>query len=74
MVGVIFCGIAGTGGASAAAFRIEDLAGEGSRKLRSLIDPTLFFLSMLGRESPDILLPMEPTDETEPLRRAVLLV
>jgi hypothetical protein len=73
--GGILCGIAGTGGASGALGTGAERPGEGSRNVRSVIDPELPRRSNCGLWpflwDPATELPME---EVEPLLRRVLLV
>jgi hypothetical protein len=69
----IFFGIAGTGGASAALGTAR--AGEGSLKVRSLIDPLLPLRSSIAPGGPFMDPATElPMDEVEPARRSILLV
>jgi hypothetical protein len=69
----IFLGIAGTGGASVALGTGCDRAGEGSRKVRSDIDPELPLRSSWNPGGP-LVEPVEPMEEVEPLLRSVLFV
>jgi hypothetical protein len=67
--------MAGTGGASAALGTGCDRAGEGARKVRSVIDPELPLRSNWNPGRPLVVDPVElPMEEVEPLLRRVLLV
>lgn len=71
----IFCGMAGTGGASYALGTGEDLDGDGSRKVRSVIEPELPLLTKVEPGGPRTEPPTElPAEEVEPFLRIVLLV
>lgn len=71
----IFFGIAGTGGASCALGTGEDLDGDGSRKVRSVIEPELPLLTRADPGGPRTEPPTElPAEEVEPFLRIVLFV
>lgn len=76
--GIILLGIAGTGGASIALGTGCDGDGEGSRKVRSDIDPELPFRFKAGpgcpRDKPATEEPPLPIEDIEPYLRSIRLV
>lgn len=72
---LMFCGMAGTGGASYALGTGDDLDGEDSRKVRSVIEPELPLRTRAAPGGPRTEPPKElPAEEVEPFLRIVLLV
>ena len=69
----MFLGIVGTGGASGALGTAAD--GDGSRNVRSVIDPELPFRCSAGGREPETDPAVElPNDDADPLLRIVLFV